>query len=613
MELKQYFYLIRKWIWLLALGTILGAGAAYFYSTAQEPVYESTAKVMISQPSRDQLSDLGYLSGRQLVQTYAELLLTSPVLNEVSESLNAKITAEMISVQQVRDTNILSVSVEYTDPAGAAEIADKLIEVLVRQNEELEASRFLASEASLQSQIEIVQNQISSLETQIETTSEENLENQLTTVEEQINILQNDIVDLQIKIADLQSQISELQNPDEESDSQSNSTLVLERQTQIQQYQLDLEQKQGMLELYQELYFNLLSYDSNGQSANLGGTGSDSQYQNTLALYQQIYANLLSDYEAVRLSRLENTVNVTSVEPAMPEMDPVRPKPVINTLLGAVIGLIMAAGGVFLIEYMDDTVKNPDEIKKLSSYPVIGYIPTYSQTRLNGNQGTNVYVQENPRSPVADAFRSLRTNIEFSSAAHPTNTIMVTSPEPQVGKSNTAANLAAILAQGGHKVFLVDADLRKPNVHRYFNFSNRVGLSEYFRGDTKISNTFNYVESTKRLIAIPSGKLPPNPTELLASDKMSTFLEQLKIAGGYIIIDTAPLMVADPIVLTPKVDGVLLVIEPGKTKLSSLKASIDQLEHAKARIIGIALNNISKQSGYYYESYYHAAYYQTEE
>jgi len=255
---------------------------------------------------------------------------------------------------------------------------------LVKQNEELQSSRFSASEESLRSQIEVVQNQISSLQTELAAVSEKNLQTQLINVEEQISILQDEIVALQLNI-------SELQIREEVPSYLPTPTLVPETLSRIQQLQLDFDQKQGMLNLYQELYFNLISASSDGNTSSISGYSSN-QYQSTLALYQQIYANLLSDYEAVRLSRLENTATVVSVEPAIPNLQPIRPKPVSNSLLGAVVGLIISGGTVFLIEYLDDTVRIPDEISRFSSIPIIGYLPTIQLSGLNGKNTSIVYV-----------------------------------------------------------------------------------------------------------------------------------------------------------------------------------------------------------------------------
>jgi len=603
MELKQYFFIARKWLWLLILGLILGGGAAFLFSYVQEPIYRSTAKVLISQPSREQLSDYGYLSGQQLVMTYSELLLTAPVLKEASTRIDYHIAADAITVQQIRDTNILSVSVEDTNPERSALIVNTIIEVLVEQNEELQTSRFAASEESLKSQIEIVQEQITTLQAEIESATEENIQSQIVNIEKQISILQNSIVALQLEISSLQTV--------EEGDSwEPTPTLSPEIVTRIHQLQLNLNQQEGMLSLYQELYFNLLSSETNGTSPAKGINSSTDQYQSTLALYQQIYANLLRDYEAARLSRLENTTTLVSVEPAVPDYEPIRPQPVTNTLLGTVVGLMLTGGIIFIIEYLDDSVKTPEEISRIVSSPIIGYVPNIQYSGLNGHSPHSVYTLENPRSPTAEAFRSLRTNIEFAGVAKKLRTIIITSTGPQEGKSTIAANLAAIMVQGGNRVILIDADMRRPFVHKLFNFENRLGLSEYFRNEVSIADTFKHVESTQQLIAIPSGKLPPNPAELLNSAKMQELLRELESQADYILLDCPPMAVTDPVVLSSKVDGTLFVVQPAVTKLHSMTIALNQLERAQARVIGIVMNNINSQFSYYYETYYQSKYYQ---
>ena len=592
MELKQYFYIARKWLWLIILGIVLGGGAAFLFSYFQEPVYRSAAKALVSQPSRDQLSDFGYYSAQQLVSTYSELLQTSPILEEVSNRLDHHVSASAISIQQVRDTNILSVSVEDGNPERAAEIANTLIQVLVEQNETLLASRFASSEESLRSQINVVQEQITTLQSEIASETQASRQTQISTVEEQIAFLQDDIVKIQLEISALEGAGD---------DRFTATTPDPETLSKINQLHLDLEQKQGLLDLYQELYFNLLSSETSG-SASTDVNPATNQYQSTLALYQQIYANLLRDYEAVRLSRLENTPTVVSVEPAVPDYQPIRPKPVTNTLLGTVVGLMIAGGIVFLVEYLDDTIKSPEEASRLSNTPVIGFIPSIQYSGSNGRYG--VYSLDNPRSPIAEAFRSLRTNIEFAAVPAELNSLLITSSGPKEGKSTVASNLAAIMVQGGKKVAIVDADLRRPFLHKYYQFENRLGLSEYFRNEISLKESFKYVDSTERLIAIPSGKLPPNPAELLSSAKMTTLLEELAEEVDFVILDSPPLVVTDPVVLSTKVDGVLFVVHPTITKYNSAKASLEQLERAQARLVGIVMNNINKQSSYYYQNYY---------
>ena len=606
MELKQYLYIVRKWLWLIILGMILGGVIAFTFSYLEEPIHRSTAKVLISQASRDQVSDYGYLSGQQLVSTYSELLLTSSVLNEASERIDYSISSGAIAVHQVGDTNILAVRAEDSSPDRAALIANTIIEVLVEQNEQLQAGRFTASEESLSSQIQVVQDQITALQSEIENETEENIQNQQANIENQISTLQNDIVAIQLEIFNLQQ-------VEKTSPWVPTPTLSTEALSEINQLQLDLEQKQGMLNLYEGLYFNLISSDSLGATLITDNNSSVTQYQSTLALYQQIYANLLQDYEATRLSRLENTTTVVSVEPAVPNYNPIQPQPISSSLLGIVVGIIFAAGIVFFVEYLDDTVKSPEEINRVANIPTIGLIPNINTASMNGHTPTKVFSMINPRSPTAEAFRSLRTNIEFASVAQPLKSLVITSSGPQEGKSTVAANLAAILVQGGKKVFLIDADMRRPYIHQFFKFENRVGLSEYFRDEVKLKDTFHYVDETNRFITIPSGKLPPNPAELLNSEKMEKLIATLTAHSDYVILDSPPLAVTDPVVLASKADGVLFIVRPTVTKLHGVTTSLNQLDRAQSRIIGIVMNNITKQSTYDYQRYCPSSYYEAKE
>jgi capsular exopolysaccharide synthesis family protein len=596
MELRQYYFMFRRWFWLFILGGILGGVGAYIGSWYQTPVYQSSSQVMISPPSREQLTELGYLSGQQLIQTYAQLIVTDPVLEEVSRRVNDPISEKQITVQQMRDTQILKVTVEDSDPLRAAEVSNLLTEVLVENNEMLQASRFAASEGSLLSQIQVVETQIANLESEIAQESQETYDTEKKQVEEQIGLLQEEIVNLQLEIASLSP--AEVP-PDTE---QSTPGLVNPQDLSLlQEKQLHLEQRQGMLDLYQEIYFNLISSNGTGDYGT-GQIGGGDQSQNTLALYQQIYANLLGNYEEVRLSRLENTPTVVQVEPGKPSKTPVRPRPLTNTFLGCVVGLMIAGGVAFLIEYLDDTIKSPEDVERVSNLPLIGYIAEMQLSQLDG-KGV-VYIDENPRSPIAEAFRYLRTNLDFENAANPIRTILVTSPGPAEGKSTVASNLATAMVQGGKRVVLLDADLRKPYIHQIFNLENRLGLSEYLNGQATLHEIAKIKDQAKKLVVIPSGKLPPNPTEILRSEKIQQVMDGLSASTDYIIVDSPPLLVSDPVVISARVDGVLLVVQPGQTKQNDVVRAVDQLSRANARVLGIVFNRITRQTAYYYQGYY---------
>jgi capsular exopolysaccharide synthesis family protein len=223
---------------------------------------------------------------------------------------------------------------------------------------------------------------------------------------------------------------------------------------------------------------------------------------------------------------------------------------------------------------------------------------------------SGVFVADQPRSPVSEAFRALRTNLEFSSVDSPLKTILVSSSGEGEGKTTVASNLAIILSQGGKKVLLLDADLRRPNVHKQFSIPNRVGLSDLIRGRMDVEDVIQVPENIKKLSIITSGSLPPNPAELLGSLKMGLILDSLKSIFDVIVIDTPPMLVSDAQILSSRVDGILFVVRPGKTHIDVAKSPLEELKRIDARVVGVVLNRIPRNRGYYYGGYrYYSPYY----
>ncbi|MDX1437229.1 MAG: polysaccharide biosynthesis tyrosine autokinase [Anaerolineales bacterium] len=325
-----------------------------------------------------------------------------------------------------------------------------------------------------------------------------------------------------------------------------------------------------------------------------------------LAQFRQTYAGLLQSYEQVRVAEAQSTSDIVPVEPASASSRPIRPKTAQNIALGAMVGFMLATGVVILMEALDDTVKGPDDITRHLGLPVLGLI---AKVKQNGD-GPITAMQ--PRSPVAEAFRALRTNIQFASVDYPISTLLITSPSPKDGKTTVASNLSVALAQSGRKVVVVDTDLRRPTIHRRMKLANRKGLSDLFvQNQVDINGTMRD-SSIPNLSVITSGSLPPNPAELIGSEKMFTLLSEMKDEADIIVLDSPPVMaVTDPAVLAPRVDGVILVIRPGTTKLGASKQAVEQLVRSGAQLLGVVLNDVDlKRSryNYYYKNYYYSYY-----
>ena len=209
-------------------------------------------------------------------------------------------------------------------------------------------------------------------------------------------------------------------------------------------------------------------------------------------------------------------------------------------------------------------------------------------------------VEKKPKSVAAEAYRSLRTNIQYSSFDKKYQTLVVTSANPGEGKTTVAGNLALALAQGESKVLLVDCDMRRPSIHKTFKISNTYGISDLLVGNKKLESVAN--KYNDNLSIVPAGKIPPNPAEMLASKAMTAFLEEMKNYFDYIVLDTPPLQaVTDAQVLSTKVDGSLIVVRAGVTKKDAVHNAVSIIKKVKGNIIGTVLNVAeTKNDKYYY-------------
>ena len=221
-------------------------------------------------------------------------------------------------------------------------------------------------------------------------------------------------------------------------------------------------------------------------------------------------------------------------------------------------------------------------------------------------EGLNLVTQNDPKNPAAEAYRVIRTSVQFAQAGKELKTIAITSCTPNEGKSMTVANLAIVLTQAGKSVLLMDCDMRNPTVHKNFNLSNKVGLSSCISMGTAVDDA---VQATgiEGLDALTAGVIPPNPSELLGSERMKNILQRAKEEYDYVLIDTPPVLpVTDSLVLGRMVDGLILVIDSGEIKVEMAREVKNQLVHAGANILGVVLNKVrSEHHGYGYGYYYY--------
>ncbi len=598
MELKLILQMIRRWAWLLTIGLLVGGGIGYVLNLYQTPEYTARAKILVMEPVRNSSasSSSTLKANTEMADTYLELLFTQPILDAASQKVGATLRPSMIRAARVGETGLLEVVVRDTDAERAALMANTLVQVLIEQNEALQTSRFSSSEESLQAQVAEVEQELSNLETQIEQRSEQSLgvqteeiQQQKAALEAQINSLLGEITRLEQDIDDLTPKAIAGQLP---------APLTLEQRNLMNEKRTLLAQKEFQLELAQDTYAGLIAPTTSEVAALTSADLRDIEQAN-LELYRQLYSTLLSNYEAVRLARLENTPNVVQVERAAASNVPIQAGPLRYVIMGALLGLLLTGTLAFTLEYLDDTLKTPQDVANVLGLPVVGYV--VNESAMEKIEGMP-FVTSNPRSPMAETFRTLRTNLEFASVDKPLKTILITSPGSGEGKTTVATNLAAVMAQANKRVILLEGDLRRPRVHRALGMSNQIGLSDVFRGQMDIRDVARY-SKVKDLAAITSGSLPPNPAELLGSARMVQILARLVESASVVIIDSPPFVVSDATVLSAKVDGVLLVIQPGKTHAEAARAMLAQLERAGAHVVGVVMNRVPRKNANYYGYY----------
>lgn len=520
MELRSYINLVRKWLWLVVLCSLVAGATTFFVTRRQTPIYQATATVFINQArsttGRADYTDI--ITSERVARTYAAMLQDWPTLNEAAIALGypAGIAAMQaahnvsVNVTPVRDTQLIQVTVQSSDPELAARVANILPEVFMQMNLERQQERFANTRQELQADLAAA-------------------EGELETTEQMLN-----------ELADTPENRNER-----------------DRLTRL------------------------------------------------TARHQTTYSNLSKSLEDLRLAEAQTTDNITLTTPAQTPTGPIRPRVLFNTMLALVVGALIGLGIAFLVEYLDDTIKTPDQVRDLTGLATLGNV-----IHLEGaTPDQRMVAQMAPKSLGAEAYRVLRTNLQFSALDKPLATLVCTSAAPGEGKSTTISNLAAVMAQSDKRVILVDADLRRPSLHKLLKLPNNVGLSTALLDKGRDPGVYLQATDVPNLRVMTTGPIPPNPAEMLNSARMHEMIEVLKGEADVVLFDTPPVLaVADTSILASQVDGALLVVWAGKTRGELLAQAVERLQSVGIQPLGVVLNKLTqRKSGYYYSNYYYYA------
>jgi capsular exopolysaccharide synthesis family protein len=506
--------MIRQWAGLILLGTLLAGATAYIVSRNTTAIYRASIRLLIDQAPGGNMNEYAQaLLSERLARTYSELIKARPVLRQTIEELDLPLSVtemnRMVTVIQTRDTQIIAIIVEDTDPERAALIANTVAAVFVQQNQDFQSARYASAIVSWERWMQEQADRI------------EHLENQIKTL---------------------------------------------------------------------------------ATSENAGERPALSRLETQLNEAQISYTRGFNELQALRVSQARESSNIIVVEPAEPFRAPVRPRVLQNTLLAAAVGGMLALGIVFLIEYLDDTIKTPEQVLQDTDLPTLGGI-----AHIKGVEpGEKLVAFHTPRAPIAEAYRVLRTNLTYAAIDGGLQSLMVTSASPMEGKSTTIVNLAVVMAQAGQRVILIDADLRRPTLHKHFQVTNNDGLTTSLLDsqapalshccDTRITN----------LRLLTSGPLPPNPAELLNSQRMRQLIQELQTEADMVLFDTPPVLsVADASILAAQVAGILVVVRAGQTRREGLLRSVESLQNTGANILGVVMNRLRPSGRGYYTYYYY--------
>lgn len=329
-------------------------------------------------------------------------------------------------------------------------------------------------------------------------------------------------------------------------------------------------------------------------------------------------ANKLAEVVVENAQEIIGVSNIRVIDSAIIPEKPARPSLTKNVAVAAAVGVLLALGLIYLLEMLDYTFKKSEDVEKKLGLPILGTIPRFSGEKRNlkgkkikeeegvvveatGILSKNLISHLDPKSPAAEAYRTMRTKLHFSSVDKEIKILVITSPTPSDGKSTTGANLAISLCQEGKKVLLIDGDLRKPKVHKYFGLANSVGLTDILSKDCSIENATQQIADIEGLSILVSGTIPPNPAELIGSDRMKAFIEELKASYDIIIIDTPPVVqLTDALIASDFADLILLVVAQGETNIDAAIKARKMFNDSQAPKVSVVYVKVQSGKGYGY-------------
>ena len=502
LDIRAFLQILRRRLWVLLLVPALSAGAAYAAASAQTPLYQSRAEILIGRTQAEIIFDPLRAAGGTPDRVLANQIRVIGS-REVTEAARERLGfAAEVEATASRTEDVITLTAIDPSPQRAAEVVNAYAHAFLEYRRTSGAAENAVSQAELRRQIDVAQARL-------------------------------DILDSEVA-----------------------------RQPPAQQDQTRAAQANERLPLLNQIA------SQRGQLAQLEAAAN----------VDRGGAQLLAPAEA-------------------PEA-PFRPDPPRDTLLGLGVGLVLGLGLALLLDLLDNRIRGKEQLERLSgNLPVLGLIPVLPGWR--NRKATHIASLEDPTSSSAEAYRSLRTSIQFLGLDRSLRTLQVTSATMSEGKTTTLANLAVALASAGQRVIVVDCDLRRPRVHEFFGLDGNTGFTSVLVGEAVLHEVIRRVPGVPGLAVVPCGPMPPNPSELLSRQAVGDMLDALQANADVVLLDSPPVLpVSDAVALSGKVDGMLVVVSADKTQRKQLRRALELLRQVDAVVLGTVLNRAGGNEGY---------------
>ncbi|HOW64989.1 MAG TPA: polysaccharide biosynthesis tyrosine autokinase [Candidatus Paceibacterota bacterium] len=680
-NLRHYWHIIleRRWLVITAFISIFALCLIYLYRAPR--IYQAVTRLQIDRET-DNVLNLreGFtLESREqdYLQTQYKNLQSRSLIASVVARLKldkderysakrdiVKAVLDDITVSPIRLSRLVEVKVEHTDPQQAANIASNLVEIFVDNNlnqkslASSKAGEWLEQESDAQKKI-MMQAEEAVYKAQSENISLDDTQNIAL---QALKLAQEELVRAQSRATIAQQTDLEVKRmlasgtPVDSIPQVASDKLIQELKARLVILQAELA---NLLKRYKDKYPLVIQkreeieslgksiqaesakiIEAIGNEARLCRSQEDSlkkiveerskeviklgesrakynQLSQDVLLNRKLYEIILQNQKDNKLMASSKINNMRVVDPAYAPPRFIKPRIVLTLILGVIGGLIVGCGMAFFVDYLDDSIKTQDDVELHLRLPFLGYVPNI---KTNSVIERDLQSHLHPQSTAAEGFRTIRAAVALMPKANTFQLIAVTSTIPSEGKSLLASNLSIVTAQTGLKTLLVDADLRRPSVHKAFQLHSPVGLSAYLQNETEHLDDIIHKTEVPNMDVVCCGAIPNSPSELAGSKRMKQFLEEARRRYDRVFIDCPPVSaVSDPLIIAAMTDGVLFVTKFNKIRREHARKSVQRIQDAGIHILGAVLNNIDFEgkdsyyySYYYYQNRYYASHYRSD-